>query len=99
MIEVTTGAQRSPAIAAQDLQLTAAVMATLLAADDLDARAIRVVTRRGVVYLMGRLTEREVAKATDLSRAVSGVAKVVRAFQVISEAERDHDAKPARQGR
>ncbi|WP_343624996.1 BON domain-containing protein [Roseateles puraquae] len=99
LIEVTTGAQRSPAIAAQDLQLTAAVMATLLAADDLDARAIRVVTRRGVVYLMGRLTEREVAKATDLSRAVSGVAKVVRAFQVISEAERDHDAKPARQGR
>jgi len=51
------------------------------------SNAIKVVTERGTVYLMGIVTEREANRATDLARSVSGVQKVVRVFQIISEAE------------
>lgn len=70
-----------------DTILTSKVKASFIDAKDLQANAIKVVAERGVVYLMGRVTEREAGRAADLARAVSGVAKVVRVFEVISEAE------------
>jgi osmotically-inducible protein OsmY len=36
---------------------------------------------------MGRVTEREANRATEISRQISGVKKVVRAFEIISEEE------------
>jgi osmotically-inducible protein OsmY len=70
-----------------DLILTSKVKASFIDAKDLHATAVKVVTERGVVYLMGRVTEREATRATELARGVSGVQKVVRVFEVISEAE------------
>lgn len=70
-----------------DSLLTSKVKATLVDAKDIQASAIKVVTERGTVYLMGRVTEREAARASDLARSVGGVQKVVRVFEVISEAE------------
>ena len=40
-----------------------------------------------MVYLMGRVTEREATRASDIARGVSGVRKVVRVFEIVSEAE------------
>jgi osmotically-inducible protein OsmY len=71
----------------QDTVITSKVKATLVDARDLQANAFKVVTERSVVYLMGRVTEREANRATELARAVSGVQKVVRVFEVVSEAE------------
>ena len=51
------------------------------------AQAVKVVTERGVVYLMGRLTEREADRATQVARRVPGVQKVVRVFETITEQE------------
>jgi len=48
---------------------------------------IKVVTHRGVVYLMGRVTEREGTRAAEIARGVSGVVKVVKVFEILSEAE------------
>jgi hypothetical protein len=45
------------------------------------------VTHRGVVYLMGRVTEREANRAAEVARGVSGVAKVVKVFEILTEAE------------
>ena len=45
------------------------------------------VTERSVVYLMGRVTEREAGRASELARSVSGVQKVVRVFEILTEAE------------
>jgi BON domain len=45
------------------------------------------VTHRGTVYLMGRLTEREAQRATEVARGVAGVVKVVRVFEILTEAE------------
>jgi hypothetical protein len=48
--------------------------------------AFKVLTERGNVYLMGRVTEREADRAAYISRGVSGVLKVVKVFEVVSEA-------------
>jgi len=42
---------------------------------------------RGEVYLMGLVTEREANRAAELTASISGVKKVVKAFQLISEDE------------
>jgi osmotically-inducible protein OsmY len=70
-----------------DSFLTGKVKATFVDAKDLQANAFKVVTERGTVYLMGRVTEREATRATDLARTVSGVQKVVRVFDIVTEAE------------
>jgi osmotically-inducible protein OsmY len=80
-----------------DSILTGKVKATFVDASDLEANAFKVITERGTVYLMGRVTEREANRATELTRRVDGVQKVVRVFETISEAElaqlRSNDAQ------
>ena len=70
-----------------DTILTSKVKASYLDAKDLQSNSLKVVAERGVIYLMGRVTEREANRATELARGVSGVGKVVRVFEVISEDE------------
>jgi osmotically-inducible protein OsmY len=70
-----------------DALITGKVKATFIDAKDLQANAFKVVTERGEVYLMGRVTEREANRATELARAVGGVQKVVRVFEIVTEQE------------
>ena len=70
-----------------DALLTSKIKASMVDAKDVQANTFKVVTERGVVYLMGRVTEREAARATDIARGVSGVRKVVRVFEIVSEGE------------
>ena len=44
-------------------------------------------TERGTVYLMGRVTQREAARATEIVRGVPSVKRVVRVFEYITEDE------------
>ncbi len=70
-----------------DLLVVAKVKASFVDSRDLFANAFKVVTERGTVYLMGRVTQREANSATQLTRNVGGVNKVVRLFEIISEDE------------
>ncbi|XAH24218.1 BON domain-containing protein [Xylophilus sp. GW821-FHT01B05] len=70
-----------------DTFITSKVKASLLDAKDISGTAIKVVTERGAVYLMGRVTQREAKRSAEIARGVSGVLKVVRVFEVISEEE------------
>ena len=70
-----------------DLLLTAKVKAALVDSRDLFANAFKIVTERGTVYVMGRITQREATSATNVIRNVNGVNKVVRLFEIISEDE------------
>ncbi len=70
-----------------DTLITTKVKASLVDAKDISANSFKVVTERGIVYLMGRVTQHEANKATDIARGVPGVAKVVRVFEYISEDE------------
>jgi len=70
-----------------DTVLTSMVKASFVDAKDLQSNAFKVVTERATVYLMGRVTEREAARAAELARGVSGVQKVVRVFDILTDAE------------
>jgi osmotically-inducible protein OsmY len=70
-----------------DAILTSKVKASFVDARDIYANAFKVVSERGTVYLMGRVTEREATRATELARGVGGVQKVVRVFDIITEQE------------
>ena len=81
----------------KDTFITGKVRASLVDAKDLTANAFKVVTERNVVYLMGRVTQREAKRSAEIARGVDGVHKVVRVFEVISEEElaRGVAAQPA----
>ncbi len=68
-----------------DTYLTSKVKAAFIDAKDLQVNTLKVVTERSTVYLMGRVTEREAKRAAEVARGQSGVAKVVRVFELISE--------------
>ncbi len=68
-----------------DTYITSKVKASLIEAKDVSSTAFKVVTERGVVYLMGRVSQREADRGTDIARSVTGVVKVVRSFEIISE--------------
>jgi len=70
-----------------DLILGSKVKASFVDAKDIFANSFKVVTERGTVYLMGRVTEREATRGSDIARSVSGVQKVVRVFEILTEAE------------
>jgi osmotically-inducible protein OsmY len=75
----TTLTQRSG-----DALTTGKVRASFVDAADLQSNAFKVVTERGTVYLMGRVTQREADRATNIARQVSGVQRVVRMFELVS---------------
>jgi osmotically-inducible protein OsmY len=68
-----------------DTLTTGRVKAAMVDARDLSANAFKVVTARGTVYLMGRVTQREADRATDITRNTGGVQRVVRVLEIISE--------------
>ncbi|WP_280153535.1 BON domain-containing protein [Piscinibacter sp. XHJ-5] len=70
-----------------DAILSSKVKASFVDAKDLFANSFKVTSERGTVYLMGRVTEREANRATEVARSVSGVQKVVRLFEIITEQE------------
>jgi osmotically-inducible protein OsmY len=70
-----------------DALITGKVKASLVDARDLFANSIKVVTERGVVYLMGRVTQREGQRAAEVASNVGGVQKVVKVFDYITEEE------------
>jgi len=94
--ELAIGSASSIGNRSNDTLLTSKVKASMVDAKDVLTNAYKVVTERSVVYLMGRVSEREAGRATDIARGVSGVTKVVRVFEIVSEAElADAQAKPA----
>ena len=68
-----------------DVLVTGRVRAMLIDARDLQSSAFKVVTERGTTFLMGRVTQREADRATQIAQGVSGVQKVVRIFELLTE--------------
>ena len=85
VLGISTLAQRS-----SDVLVTGRIKASLIDSKDLISNAFKVVTERGTTYLMGRVTAREADRATAIARSTSGVQKVVRVFENISEEELTH---------
>jgi osmotically-inducible protein OsmY len=82
VMDKSTLTQRS-----SDALISGRVKAALIDAKDISASAVKVVTERGTVFLLGRVTTREAERATAITRSVPSVAKVVRAFEYLTEDE------------
>lgn len=95
--EVAIGPASSLSSRSNDVVIQGKVKAKLIDARDLLSNAFYVVVEHGNVYLMGRVTEREADRATEIARQISGVSKVVRAFEIISEDELARYSKPPAQ--
>jgi osmotically-inducible protein OsmY len=66
-----------------DSVITAKVKTQLVAIKDFDATRVKVVTERGVVYLLGLLSAADAERVTEVTRAVGGVQKVVKLFEYV----------------
>lgn len=79
-----------------DLLITSKVKAAIIDTKDLYLSAFKVQTERGVVYLMGRVTQREGKLGAEVARNAAGnIKKVVKLFEYISEDElQDLQPKP-----
>jgi osmotically-inducible protein OsmY len=85
--ELAIGGSSSFASRSSDTLITGKVKASFVDTRDLYANSIKVVTERGIVYLMGRVTQREGNLAGEVTRGVSGVQKVVKVFDYIGDDE------------
>lgn len=81
--ELTIAAPSSMTSRSSDSIITSKVKTKMLSNQELSGLAVKVVTEKGVVYLMGLVSKREAELATDIARQTGGVQKVVKLFQYI----------------
>lgn len=70
-----------------DTYITSKVKARFVDANQFAANHVKVVTEAGVVYLMGLVSQKEANAAVEVARTTGGVQKVVRVFEIISDAD------------
>ncbi len=68
-----------------DALITAKVSGSFVAEKGLNSNSIQIVTERGNVYLLGLVTDHEGRVAAEVTSGVSGVQRVIKMFEYISE--------------
>lgn len=81
--EVAIAAPSSLMARSSDTVITGKVKAKLIGTRGFDSTRVKVVTERGVVYLMGLVTRAEADIATDAARQTDGVQRVVKIFEYV----------------
>ena len=81
--ELTIAAPSSWTSRTSDSLITSKVKTKLLTLNNFDGTRVKVVTDKGVVYLMGLLTRAESDVATRVAQETGGVQKVVKLFQYV----------------
>lgn len=71
----------------EDALTTGKVKAAMIDAKGFPSGAVKVITERGNVYLLGIVTAAEADQAAEIARSTSGVKKVVKVFDIITPAE------------
>ena len=79
--ETTIAAPSSLMSRSGDTWITSKVKTALLTDNTEMGARTKVVTEKGVVYLMGIVSQQEADKLTDIARRVGGVQKVVKVFE------------------
>ena len=85
--ELGVGGASSYTSRSNDAVITGKIKALFVDNKTLSANSIKVVTERGEVFLMGRVTQGEGNLAAEITRGVSGVSKVVKVFEYITDDE------------
>lgn len=83
--ELEIGPAATTSESTSDTYITAKVKVKLvnLGVPGFDTTLIKIKTERGIVYLMGIVTQREVNAIIERVRTVSGVKKVVKVFEIL----------------
>lgn len=68
-----------------DSWITTKVKASLIANENLTTVKIKVITEDGEVFLLGYVTPEQADIATDITRNISGVKQVIRAFEIAEQ--------------
>lgn len=79
--EITVAAPSSMVSRSSDTVLTSKVKTKLLASNDVRGNNVKVVTEKGIVYLMGLTTRKEADAAANIASQTGGVQKVVKLFE------------------
>ena len=82
--QLTVGPRASFSTRSNETWITSRVKAELLATKQVPSGSINVITTRGVVYLMGQVTDLEGQRAASAAAGVSGVSRVVKVFDIVS---------------
>ena len=82
--EITIEKPTSNTVRANDSWITTKIKTVLLTASGLSSTNLKVVTENGAVYLMGLTTHTQAQIATDKTRTVAGVKKVVKLFEYLN---------------
>ncbi|HZR67770.1 MAG TPA: BON domain-containing protein [Burkholderiales bacterium] len=94
--EIDVAGRSSLASRSNDSLITTKVKANLIsdAGKRYEPEQVKIVTERGVVYLLGLVTREEADAITDVVRSTTGVQKVVRVFEyILPPAKRDSDVR------
>jgi osmotically-inducible protein OsmY len=81
--ELEIAGPTSGIVRSNDAYLTSRVKLQLLAERNITGSRIKVVTENSTVYLMGLVTQKEADIAVRLVRTITGVQKIVKAFEYI----------------
>lgn len=81
--ELVVGPNSALSARTNDSYITSKVKARFVDSQKFNAFHVKVVTERGVVYLMGLLKRQEAADATEVARTTSDVQKVVRVMEYL----------------
>jgi len=81
--ELTVAAPSSMMSRSSDTVITTKVKSLLLADKETKGLSGKVVTEKGVVYLMGLVSRQQADRATEITRQTGGVQKVVKLFEYL----------------
>lgn len=79
--ELRLGKPVSIATRSNDSWITSKVRADMLATKNFDSTKVKVVTENGEVFLIGLVTRKEGEQSVEIARHVSGVTRVIKAFE------------------
>lgn len=81
--QVRIGNVTSVTTQTNDVWLTSKVKTALFSSDEVNGKDIKVVTENGEVFLMGIVSKKEADAAVNITRNISGVNRVFKAFEYL----------------
>ncbi|MGE4369995.1 MAG: BON domain-containing protein [Burkholderiaceae bacterium] len=89
--EIRIGAPTPISVRTNDTWITSKVRTTLINTKEVPSLTIVVTTERGIVYLLGKVTEDEGRRAARAAAHVPGVNKVIKLFEIVSPESVAHE--------
>ncbi|MDS1139279.1 BON domain-containing protein [Pusillimonas sp. SM2304] len=93
--QIRVGDLTPVSVRTNDTWLSSKVRTALINTKEVPSRTISVTTERGIVYMLGKVTDAEGQRAAKAAAGVSGVNKVVKLFQIVSPESIAVPASPA----